>query len=102
MCGIARGRFTINDFPGARVGGNYKNNNRGQVVGNYSVEHRIVTQHAAELGDLVGRRCAGRHPGQVQLSGGLADRLPVVRISSTTSALSSGGKNRVASLRWGN
>jgi hypothetical protein len=59
-----KGRFTINDFPGARVGGNYKNNNRGQVVGNYSVENRIVTQHAAELGDLVGRRCAGRHPGR--------------------------------------
>jgi hypothetical protein len=48
-----KGRFTINDFPGARVSGNYKNNNRGQVVGNYSVENRIVTQHAAELGDLV-------------------------------------------------
>jgi uncharacterized membrane protein len=37
-----KGRFTTNDFPGALVSGNYKNNNRGQVVGNYSVENRIV------------------------------------------------------------
>jgi len=37
---------------------------------------------------------ADRGLGQVQLAGDLADRLPVVRISSTTSALYSGGKNR--------
>jgi uncharacterized membrane protein len=35
-------RFTTNDFPGALVSGNFKNNNRGQIVGNYSVEDRIV------------------------------------------------------------
>jgi uncharacterized membrane protein len=37
-----KGRFTTNDFPGALVSGNFKNNNRGQIVGNYSVENRIV------------------------------------------------------------
>ena len=37
-----KGRFTTNDFPGALVSGNFKNNNRGQIVGNYSVEDRIV------------------------------------------------------------
>jgi uncharacterized membrane protein len=36
------GRFTTNDFPGALVSSNFKNNNRGQVVGAYSVENRIV------------------------------------------------------------
>jgi hypothetical protein len=37
---------------------------------------------------------ADRGLGQVQLSGDLADRLAGVRISSTTSALHSGGQNR--------
>jgi uncharacterized membrane protein len=36
------GRFTTNDFPDALVSGNFKNNDRGQVVGNYSVENRMV------------------------------------------------------------
>jgi Protein of unknown function (DUF3466) len=37
-----KGRFATNDFPGALVSSNFKNNNRGQVVGNYSVEDDIV------------------------------------------------------------
>ena len=48
-----RGRFTEFDVPGARATQAHKINNRGQIVGSYSEERRIVNDNAKRRGFLL-------------------------------------------------